>query len=445
MSPRPRFTHHLGTFAFLLCGGLAATAQGATNEFRGVNWADKRDNFQSGVLYLSGLSSTDTYASASIVADRIVGQFMSKLGSNSVRMPVNEATVSQYWSTYTGAIDVALSKGRVILCYWGKASGANPPDMNAWWNMWNTVMAKYGKNPNLYVEVFNEPSGYNKTDLLNLYDQWLKRFPDFPRKRIILDGTGLAWGVPDVGSDKRFDSCLLAVHDYTFFAGSDMTTETKWANHIKGYVGAYSSRTIATEWGGPMTTGSKNGVTYQPMDYNKPAVNFFEAYIRGISQQLRDWKMGSFYWPGLRDGDWYSMTNKTGTGSSIELSVPNQSGLDRLRHSWTDTVASAIGNHRAVSTAIDPRTTRAHGRITVAFTAPRSGTSTLRMMRLDGTILGERTFPTTAGARGSIVLESSIPPDGLVLLELRTDGQQVATWSSLPVAATTQNGNHRDP
>ncbi len=440
-----RHAHGIRTLAALLVAALAATAQGATNEFRGVNWADKRDNFQSGVLYLSGLSSTDTYASASIVADRIVGQFMSKLGSNSVRMPVNEATVSQFWGTYTGAIDVALSKGRVILCYWGKASGANPPDMNAWWNMWNTVMAKYGKNPNLYVEVFNEPSGYGKTDLLNLYDQWLKRFPDFPRKRIILDGTGLAWGVPDVGSDKRFDSCLLAVHDYTFFAGSDMTTETKWANHIKGYVGAYSARTIATEWGGPMTTGSKNGVTYQPMDYNKPAVNFFEAYIRGISQQLRDWKMGNFYWPGLRDGDWYSMTNKTGTGSSIELSVPNQSGLDRLRHSWTDTVASAIGNHRAVSTAIDPRTTRAHGRITVAFTAPRSGTSTLRMMRLDGTILGERTFPTTAGARGSIVLESSNPPDGLVLLELRTDGQQVATWSSLPVAATTQNGNHQDP
>ena len=413
----------LPVLASLLLACMASPSHGATNQFRGVNWADKRDNFQSGVLYLSGLSSTDTYASASIVADRIIGQFMSKMGSNSVRMPINEATVSQFWGTYTGAIDMALSKGRVVLGYWGKASGANPPDMNAWWSMWSTVISKYGKNPNLYVEVFNEPSGYDKTALLSLYDQWLKKFPDFPRKHIILDGTGLAWGVPDVGSDKRFDSCMLAVHDYTFFAGSDMTTETKWANHIKGYVGAYSERTIATEWGGPMTTGSKNGVTYQPMDYSKPATNFFEAYIRGISQQLHDWKMGSFYWPGLRDGDWYSMANKTGSGSSIELTIPNKSGLDRLHLSWTDTVATGV-SHRSGVSALDARST--HGRIEATFAGVLGAGATLRLLDMQGrTLRGPSPVLAAGDGMSRAVLDVAGLPTGAYRLVVEHGGRSM--------------------
>ena len=99
----------------LVCLGTS-NASAATNQFRGVNWADARDNFQPGIIYVSGLSSSDTYASASTVTDRVVGQFRSLLGTNSTKLPINEATVSQYWSTYTGAIDMALSKWWVDAC-----------------------------------------------------------------------------------------------------------------------------------------------------------------------------------------------------------------------------------------------------------------------------------------------------------------------------------------
>jgi hypothetical protein len=44
--------------------------------------------------------------------------------------------------------------------------------------------------------------------------------------------------------------------------------------------------------------------------------------------------MGSVYWPGLRDGDWYSMTVRSGTGAGIELSLVNPSGLARLQYAW---------------------------------------------------------------------------------------------------------------
>jgi MYXO-CTERM domain-containing protein len=324
--------------AFVLLSSIpllwASNVSAATNQFRGVNWADSRDNFQSGVLYISGLSSSDTYASALATGNAIMGQFVSKLGANAVRMPINEATVSTYWSTYQGAIDAVLSKGMVVLCYWDSGKTNKPPDMNAFWSMWKTVVDKYGSNANAYFEIFNEPNMYSKSDLVSLYGSWLTQFSTVPKSRVILDGTGNAQNVPDIGSASSLDGCLLAVHDYSFFGSDTWTTESQWVSQFKGEVGSYSDRTVCTEWGGPMSPGSKNGVSYDYLDYSKTPTNYFEAYIRGISSQLCTWNMGSFYWPGLRDGDWYSMTTKSGSGSDTTLSIPNQSGLDRLHASW---------------------------------------------------------------------------------------------------------------
>ena len=325
------------------CSVLAATAISAVNsfavtsQFRGVNWADKRDNFVSDVLVLSGMSLSDNYQSASVVADRVIGQFQELFGTNSVRIPVNEPTVSKFWDTYTGVIDMALSKGRVVMGYWGPAQPAGPKNMNDWWSMWAKVVKKYGDHPNAYFEVFNEPHMYSKTELRDLYAEWLEKFPNVPRDHILLDGSGLAWNVPDIADDPRFEGCLFAVHEYTFWNMS-ITTEQGWKDSFKGKVGKYIDRTVCTEWGGAMSPGDKNGVHYDYMDYNSTPTNYFMAYIRGMSDQLREWEMGSFYWPGLRDGDWYSMTKRTGEGANIKLEIVNQSGVDRMKMAWADTV-----------------------------------------------------------------------------------------------------------
>jgi hypothetical protein len=333
-------TGALLSIAISLC---ATHAWATTGQFRGVNWADSRDNFQSGVLYVSGLSSSDTYNSALATGTSVMTQFVSKLGANAVRMPINEATVSGYWATYTGAIDAVLSKGSVILCYWDSAKTNKPPDMTAFWNMWKTVVDKYGGNADVYFEVFNEPNMYSTSDLISLYSSWLAQFPTVPKTRVILDGTGNAQNVPNIGSASALDGCLLAVHDYSFFGSDTWTTESQWVSQFKGEVGNYADRTVCTEWGGPMSPGSKNGVSYDSLDYSKSPTNYFEAYIRGISSQLRAWNMGSFYWAGLKDGDWYSMTTRSGTGANLVLSVPNQSGLAQLQNAWTGPAPSGAG------------------------------------------------------------------------------------------------------
>jgi hypothetical protein len=305
----------------------------ATSQFKGVNWADSRDNFVNGVLYPSGLSSSDTYSSASTVADRVVGQLYSLTGANTVRMPINESTVSSYWSTYTGAIDKALTKGNVILAYWAYSNG-KPASTSAFNSMWDTVINKYGSNSNAYFEVINEPYGYSTTDLDNFYASWLSRYPNVSRSHVILDGAGYATNVPAVGGDSRLNNTLLAVHDYSFFVSSPYTTESQWESQFSSEVGSYASRTIATEIGAPMSPGSKDGVSYGTLDYSQSSSVYFVAYLRGVTSELRSLGMGSVYWPGLRDGDWYSMTTKSGSGSSINLSVVNASGLARVQYGW---------------------------------------------------------------------------------------------------------------
>ena len=325
------------------CIALAAVAVSSvssfavTSQFRGVNWADKRDNFVSDVLVLSGMSLSDNYQSASVVADRVIGQFQELFGTNSVRIPVNEPTVLKFWDTYTGVIDMGLSKGRIVMGYWGPAQPSGPKNMNDWWSMWAKIVEKYGDHPNAYFEIFNEPHMYSKTELRDLYAQWLSKFPNVPRDHILLDGSGLAWNVPDIADDPRFEGCLFAVHEYTFWNMS-ITTEQGWKNSFKGKVGKYIDRTVCTEWGGAMSPGDKAGVHYDYMDYNSTPTNYFMAYIRGMSDQLREWEMGSFYWPGLRDGDWYSMTKRSGEGANIKLEIVNQSGVDRMKMAWADTV-----------------------------------------------------------------------------------------------------------
>ena len=311
----------------------AHAATTSTSGFKGVNWADQRDNFVNGVLYPSGLSSTDTYSSAAAVANQVVGRLDSITGANTVRMPINEPTVSGYWSTYTGAIDTALTKGKVILAYWAYANGM-PADTNAFHQMWDTVVAAYAGNANAYFEVINEPYGYGTTDLDNLYNDWLTRYPTVPRSRVILDGVGYATNVSAVGADSRLAGTLLGVHEYTFFVSSPYESETEWANALAGLIGSYASRTIATEWGAPMSPGSKNGVSYDTIDYSIPSGSFFADYVRGVSSELRTLGVGSVYWPGLRDGDWYSLTSRTGTGSAIVLTLVNASGLTRLQYAW---------------------------------------------------------------------------------------------------------------
>lgn len=293
-----------------------------STEFKGVNWADIRDNFTDDELVLSGTSLTDNYTTIQTKADNILSGFQTA-GANTVRIPVNPATVlDDWWQSYKGSINKASAKNmKVLLSYWEGASSKDGliDNSTAFWRMWDTIMANYSSNPLIYFEVFNEPHGYSSTDLKNLYSQFLNRYPGMRRTRIVLDGVGYSSDVNTIGADSRFDSCMLSFHDYTWFETSKTTT-ADWEQPVKSL--AYPARTIVTEFGTVMTDGTNYS--------GAPGTNVNNTYLQGMTNSLHDLGVGSIYWPGLRTDDTYSMFTLSGTS----IATNNNAGLTRLKYAW---------------------------------------------------------------------------------------------------------------
>src|SRR4051812_27871142 len=80
---------------------LPQPASAATSSFRGVNWADARDNYVDGWVIPTGLTASDPYATVKSKADGILSGFQTVLGANTVRLPINPQSVnSAWWAAY---------------------------------------------------------------------------------------------------------------------------------------------------------------------------------------------------------------------------------------------------------------------------------------------------------------------------------------------------------
>jgi hypothetical protein len=125
-----------------------------------------------------------------------------------------------------------------------------------------------------------------------------------------------------VGADSALDGTLLSLHIYPTWAS--YTDEAEWTSDLTGRIGSYTGRTIIDEFGAPMTTGT---------DYltnHNDGLN--QAYLAAVTDTARADSMGSVYWAGLKGGDSYSMTERSGTG----LTVNNESGLEQVQWGWGD-------------------------------------------------------------------------------------------------------------
>jgi len=294
----------------------------------GVNWADARDNFIDGWIIPSGLEADDDYNTVSAKADAVLKGFAANMvGVNTVRLPINPPSVLEgWWTSYAGAIDQALKNNfKVILCCWERASSKDGlvDDPTTFWLMWQVVVNKYQNNPDVYFEIFNEPHGYSLVQLTSVYEEWLTRYPSVPHQRVLLSGTGYSENIVGIGADSRFTNCLLALHNYAFWATRSLEG---WEQSWRMAYGSYADRTIVTEYGAGMTTGK---------NYTGTIGGDNEiAYIVGSTNLFRINGISNVYWPGLRDGDSYSIQTRTGSGNNIILETTNKSGLSHIRYGW---------------------------------------------------------------------------------------------------------------
>ena len=307
----------------MLAVSQATPAAAATNQFKGVNWADTRDNYNSGWVIPDGLAASDSYSQVYSIASNYIKAFQSNLGANTVRLPINPPSVSQsWWGAYTGAIDAALNDGmNVILCAWTESSSVGTiTDMSAWDDMWATVVNKYGGNSHVYFEPLNEPYGYSASSWISIASGWLSKFSSVPRGRVIISGTGYDDNVTAVGASSALSGTLLALHIYGTWAS--YTTESAWVSNLQNRIGSYTSRTIIDEFGAPMTTG----VNYLANHNN----GLYQSYLAAVTDTARSDSMGTVVWAGLKTGDSYSMEYHNGSS----LGSNNSSGVTQVRWGW---------------------------------------------------------------------------------------------------------------
>lgn len=300
------------------------------DSLRGVNWACDGDNFSDGILVLSGLTSSDSYATVTSKANAILSGIKANTGANTIRIPVNYPTATtNWWNSYAGVIDAATAKGmNVIIGCWESASSKDGQVDNGdqFWAMWQVVVNKYSQNPHVFFEIFNEPHGYTLSDWTAVCANWFSKYPAASQTHVLIDGTSYAQDITGVGADSRFTNCLLSIHDYAFFSDGSLKTAAQWENRLKTNVGSYGSRAVLTEFGDVMNNGT---------DYTG-AINGSAdiASILGLTNEVRALGMGAVYWPGIRTGDSYAIQSLGGTAASPTVIVTNASGISRLKYAW---------------------------------------------------------------------------------------------------------------
>jgi hypothetical protein len=323
----------------LLLSGLAAPAFtarpafAATSQFHGVNWADPDDNFITRPNVPVGLSTSDSYATTYAKATTILKGFQN-LGANTVRMGINTwTTSSSWWNGLIGAYDAAGALGmNVVITPW--LQGGKVSDTNAFFQMWDTVVAKYGNSSNVYFDLMNEPYGMSTAQITDLAASWLARYSSVPRGRFIVPGSYSDNNLCGEGADSRLTGTLLSLHIYSMF-GDSHTTEAGWVSDLTGNLCGYASRAIVTEFGVPMTTG---------VNYNGPRDGVNDrSYLYAVTDTARSQGFGTILWVGVKQTNQTSgpgpcenvscaitSLNSGGTG----VTVTNQSGLDRLQYGW---------------------------------------------------------------------------------------------------------------
>jgi hypothetical protein len=331
----------------------ASPARAATTQFHGVNWADPNDNFITGPNVPVGLSTADNYATTYAKSTAILKGFQG-LGANTVRLGMNAATTSgTWWGSYTAALDAASALGmKVIIAPW--LQGGTVSDTASFYQMWDTVVAKYGGSSNVYFDVMNEPHSMSATQLTDFEAGWLARYPNLPRGRVILPGLGDDQNLCAVGADSRLSGTLLSIHIYSMF-GDYHTTEAAWASDFQSGLCGYAGRAVLTEFGVPMTTG---------VNYNGPKDGTNNnSYLYGITDTLRSVGIGSVLWVGLReagqtqgpggcDNASCALTTLGGSGTNPSVTLNNQSGLDRLQWGWGTGTNPGGGGGGGVDTGV---------------------------------------------------------------------------------------------
>lgn len=330
--------------------GIIRTAE----NYHGINWPPPGHNFADGWIVPSGLNSSDTPQNISFLSKHILSQLKSRVNENinTIRLAINPPTVldGTWWPKYQLIIQEAAAQNlQVILGCWAANNIGKIENHTRFNEMWDTVVEAYQHHDLVSFEIFNSPHGYsNESEWRDVAAKWMKRYAlESPldglinatehgtrpkirdRSRIFVSGFGRSENVTSVARDKRFDGCMLGL---VLFPNQGMHKHVKsWQNELWNRVDkANANRTVVVAWGAPMDGDPKP--LYDKF-YNKSnADDHYLAYMLAMSKYLKELRMGTLYWPGLRDASAGAMVYRD---PDYELHVVNPSGAKLFGDSMT--------------------------------------------------------------------------------------------------------------
>lgn len=307
------------------------------SQFHGLNWNDPRDNFMSGPVVPVDLSEDKSAAQIYTTSRSILLQFRAKSSANTVRMPVNPYSVgpkSAWWPKYRLAIKAAEDLGyRVILSYWegsGDQKDGYVDDLPTWYSMWDTLIRQYRDNPRVFFEPMNEPHGYTSDQWRTLTADWLKKYDQVPRDRVLVSGVGYNGDASAICNDRRFDGTYVSLHNYAFWNTRDYPG---WVKDFQERIQGCSGRIIVDEFGALMTTGIDYSASATSQDAE---TNNYVAFMQAATDLMRAEGLGSVYWSGLRTSEpgRYTLMSVHDQDGRITLTVNNASGLRLVLWGW---------------------------------------------------------------------------------------------------------------
>ncbi|HTB84769.1 MAG TPA: cellulase family glycosylhydrolase [Candidatus Sulfotelmatobacter sp.] len=407
----------LGMAVVLLAPALA---NASTSGLHGGNWADQGDNFQTGVIYPTGITSTTTTTQAAVMAD-IIASDDASVGINLVRIGINPATISDNWSVFQAYVNELVADGmNVDLGFWTTSSSVGTiTNESAWQSMWETVDGVYHANNSVYYEPINEPHGYASESALSsaVYQPFLG-FVSKSQNHIIVDGENTADAVINVGGDPNLTGCLLGLHIYPTW-GPKTNTESGWENYLASRIGSYASRTLMTEMGAPATSG---------LNYGASSSDVNVCFIRGICTEVRTLGMGFVYWPSHRADDGYRLFDCLGGD------VTNPSLIKELEYGWN------VATYKAAPVAPCAATT-ADGHVELfAIGATNNCLYTDYQLTPGGSWSGWVRMETTISFAEEAVPVVGTNSDGrLEVFIVGTDGYLYHIWQNTPGSSTSTN------
>jgi hypothetical protein len=397
-----------------------------TSGIRGGNWAMAGDNFQTGDLYPSGLTSGMTTTQAASVGTA-VGKAFLNVQATIVRMPVNPPTVSDpnWWPQYQAAVNALIADGlNVDLAYWVENGGGTIYNTTTWNQMWSTINSVYGSNPHVYFEPINEPYGYSASSLDSVYENFLTTYK-CPNWKCFFDGTSYAQYLWGVATDAKLDNQYFAVHIYQQWDGNNGGASNNPASYmpvLKSAIAGYDKQTVITEMG---VAGGEN-------DFYMRSGNLsaWVAYLNGVCNYMNSTNMGSIAWIGLMDNNGYSWYPSSSNVIAGNLTLTDPSVVQEFQYGWGLYPSTSVPGIPEYPTA-----TASSGQTTLSWTANQGGATSYNVYRGTSS-LGEGSTPITTGLTGTSYIDTSVVDDTTYYYTIEAVNANGTSPGSLEVSAT---------